>query len=66
MMNLLKWNPFWKLEEVFKRFKSYLLAISILRRSRSRNIDYTGLNAALRRYKQGRRSMPDQDRSSQK
>ena len=52
MMNLLKINPFRELEEVSRRFKSYLRAVSITRRNRLRDIDYSGLNAAIRRYKQ--------------
>jgi len=60
-MNLVKWSPFVDMEGVSSRFKSYLRAISIPRLGRSRDVDYTGLNAALRRYEQDKHNMPNQD-----
>ena len=51
-MNLLKWDPYMELQRIINRFKSYLRSIPIPRLGRSRDIDYSGLNAALRRYEQ--------------
>ncbi|MDO8810984.1 MAG: hypothetical protein Q7J38_03010 [Gallionella sp.] len=51
-MNLLEWDLYVVLKELSNRFISYLRAISIPPLCRSRDIDYSGLNAALRRYEQ--------------
>lgn len=66
MMNLLKRSLFSKLEKVFNCFRSCLQAISIQRRGRLHDVDYTGLNAALRRYEQGRHGALNRGRSFHK
>jgi len=65
-MNLIKWDPFVEVEEISNRFKTYFRAISIPRLGRPRDVDYAGLNAALRRYEQDKHSMPNQSQNSKR
>jgi len=64
-MNLFNWDHSVELKEISKRFKSCLRAISISRLDRSRDVDYAGLNAALRRYEHDRHSRLNQAREGQ-
>lgn len=51
-MNLLKCNLSAEPQGIFSRLKSCLRALSIPFPNRPPDIDYAGLNAALRRYEQ--------------
>ena len=51
-MHLLQWDPCVELKKISNHLKSYLRANSIPPLDKSRGVDYTGLNAALRRYEQ--------------
>lgn len=51
-MNLLQWNPCVELKGISSRVRSCIQEIPIPLLKKPQEIDYTGLNAALRRYEQ--------------
>ena len=51
-MHLLQWEPCVELKKMSDRLKSYLRANPLPNLGKSRGVDYSGLNAALRRYEQ--------------